>query len=47
MQQLTSTVKHNSENARQATGLAVRATDIANKGATVVEQVVSTMENIN
>ncbi len=47
MQELTSTVEHNTENTKQANQLAVGATEIANKGVTVVEQVVSTMENIN
>ncbi len=47
MQELTSTVQHNSENAKQANILAVGATETANRGVAVVEQVVSTMENIN
>lgn len=47
MQELTSTVRHNSENAKQANTLAFGATETANKGVLVVEQVVSTMENIN
>ncbi len=47
MHELTSTVQHNSENAKQANELAVGATDTANRGVTVVEQVVKTMENIN
>jgi methyl-accepting chemotaxis protein len=47
MHELTSTVEHNSENAKQANNLAVGATEIANKGVTVVQDVVSTMENIN
>lgn len=47
MHELTSTVSHNSENAKQANALAVGATEIAHKGVAVVEQVVSTMENIN
>ncbi len=47
MQELTSTVQHNSENARQANELAANASQTANKGVTVVQDVVSTMENIN
>lgn len=47
MQELTSTVQHNSENAKQANILAVGATETANRGVAVVEQVVSTMDNIN
>ncbi len=47
MQELTSTVTHNSDNAKQANELAVGATEIANKGVVVVQDVVSTMENIN
>ena len=47
MQQLTSTVSHNSENAKQANSLAVGATEAANRGVSVVRDVVSTMDNIN
>jgi methyl-accepting chemotaxis protein len=47
MQELTSTVHHNSDNAKQANSLASGATEIANKGVLVVEEVVSTMANIN
>lgn len=47
MQELTSTVQHNSDNAKQANSLASGATEIANKGVLVVEEVVSTMANIN
>lgn len=47
MHELTSTVTHNSENAKQANTLAVGATETANKGVIVVKQVVSTMDNIN
>ncbi|MDD5229217.1 MAG: methyl-accepting chemotaxis protein [Methylococcales bacterium] len=47
MQELTSTVQHNSENAKQANTLAVGATETANKGVSVVKEVVSTMDNIN
>jgi methyl-accepting chemotaxis protein len=42
MQELTSTVHHNSDNAKQANSLASGATEIANKGVLVVEEVVST-----
>jgi methyl-accepting chemotaxis protein len=47
MHELTSTVEHNSENAKQANHLAVGAMTIANKGVTVVQDVVNTMDNIN
>lgn len=47
MHELTSTVAHNSENARQANELAVGASQTANKGVSVVQDVVSTMDNIN
>lgn len=47
MEQLTSTVQANSENAKHASQLAIGATDIAEKGVQVVNQVVSTMEDIN
>jgi methyl-accepting chemotaxis protein len=47
MQELTSTVQHNSANAKHANELAVNASDIAGKGVTVVSQVVDTMESIN
>lgn len=47
MQELTSTVQHNSDNAKEANSLASGATEIANKGVLVVEEVVSTMANIN
>jgi methyl-accepting chemotaxis protein len=46
MEQLTSTVKQNAENARQANQLAIGASDIAQKGGTVVAEVVSTMSGI-
>jgi methyl-accepting chemotaxis protein len=47
MEELTSTVKQNAENARQANQLAIGASDIAVKGGDVVGQVVSTMADIN
>ncbi len=47
MHELTSTVQHNSENAKQANMLAVGATETANRGVNVVKEVVSTMDNIN
>jgi len=47
MDELTGTVKQNAENARQASSLAANASDIANKGSTVVSQVVTTMGDIN
>jgi methyl-accepting chemotaxis protein len=47
IEELTSTVQQNSENANHASQLAVGASDIAGKGAAVVNQVVTTMEGIN
>jgi methyl-accepting chemotaxis protein len=47
MEELTSTVQLNAKNAQHANQLAVGATDIAGKGVSVVDQVVTTMEDIN
>jgi len=47
MEELTSTVKQNAENARQANQLAIGASDIAIRGGKVVDQVVTTMADIN
>ena len=47
MEELTSTVKQNAENARQANQLAVGASEVARKGGEVVGQVVSTMTAIS
>lgn len=47
MEELTSTVKQNAENAKQANQLAKGASDIAVKGGSVVNEVVTTMEEIN
>jgi len=47
MEEITATVKHNSENARQANVLSQSATAIAEKGGSVVSEVVSTMTSIN
>jgi methyl-accepting chemotaxis protein len=47
MHELTSTVQHNTENAKQANELATGAAQTANKGVIVVQDVVSTMDNIN
>jgi len=47
IEELTSTVQANSQNANYASQLAVGASDIAGKGAAVVDQVVTTMEGIN
>jgi methyl-accepting chemotaxis protein len=43
MEALTSTVKRNADNARQADSLALSASDIAGKGGAAVSQVVATM----
>ncbi len=47
MEELTSTVKQNAENAKQANQLAVSASEVAVKGGQVVSQVVDTMGSIN
>jgi methyl-accepting chemotaxis protein len=47
VEELTSTVAQNADNARQASMLAVSASDVANRGGAVVSQVVDTMEAIN
>ncbi|ACX88914.1 methyl-accepting chemotaxis sensory transducer [Pectobacterium parmentieri WPP163] len=47
MEQLTSTVRQNSDNARQATLLAKSASETANKGGVVVNNVVKTMDEIS
>jgi methyl-accepting chemotaxis protein len=47
MEELTSTVAHNADNARQASQLAVNASEVARKGGQVVGQVVSTMTDIS
>jgi methyl-accepting chemotaxis protein len=43
MEELTSTVRQNAENARQANQLALAASGVAEKGGTIVGQVVETM----
>ena len=47
MEELTSTVRQNADNARQARQLASSASDVAIKGSSVVSEVVATMEVIN
>jgi methyl-accepting chemotaxis protein len=47
MEELTSTVSLNAQNARQASQLALGASDVARKGGQVVGQVVSTMAGIS
>jgi methyl-accepting chemotaxis protein len=47
MEQLTSTVSQSADAARQANQLANSATEVAIRGGQVVQQVVSTMEEIN
>ncbi len=47
MEELTSAVQQNSQNAKQANQLAVGASEIAGKGVSVVNQVITTMEEIN
>jgi methyl-accepting chemotaxis protein len=47
MDQLTSTVKQNADNARQANQLALNASTVAQKGGTMVSQVIDTMNSIN
>jgi methyl-accepting chemotaxis protein len=46
MDQLTSTVKQNAENAKEANRLVISASDVAVKGGTVVGEVVGTMGSI-
>src|SRR5690606_42157799 len=46
MEQLTATVKQNAENARQASNLALSASETAQKGGKVVDNVVQTMRDI-
>src|SRR5450830_1392938 len=47
MGELTSTVKQNAENARQANTLAVSASEVATRGGDLVSKVVVTMDSIN
>jgi methyl-accepting chemotaxis protein len=47
MEELTSTVRGNAENARSANQLAIGAGDVAERGGKVVRQVVDTMGQIN
>jgi methyl-accepting chemotaxis protein len=47
LQQLTATVSHNAQSARQASQLAAGASDVARKGGEVVGQVVTTMSGIS
>jgi methyl-accepting chemotaxis protein len=47
MEELTSTVKQNADNARQANVLAQTASNVAGQGGDVVAQVVQTMGSIN
>ena len=46
MGQITGTVRQNTENARQASQLAVNASEIAMRGGAVVNEVVTTMQDI-
>ncbi|AVT03059.1 methyl-accepting chemotaxis protein [Paracidovorax avenae] len=47
MEELSATVRHNADNARAASQLATGATDVANRGGQIVEQVVDTMQEIS
>ncbi|MGI4861671.1 MAG: methyl-accepting chemotaxis protein [Janthinobacterium lividum] len=47
MAELTGTVKQNADNARQASGLADAAHDVARQGSEIVSQVVATMAGID
>ncbi|MBY0243348.1 MAG: MCP four helix bundle domain-containing protein [Burkholderiaceae bacterium] len=47
MEQLTSTVKLNADYAQQANGLALSATEVADRGGKVVDEVIATMSAIN
>ncbi|HEY3330629.1 MAG TPA: methyl-accepting chemotaxis protein [Capsulimonadaceae bacterium] len=47
MEEMTSIVKQNAENARLANGLAAEAKDVAENGGAIVERAVSSMDEIN
>jgi methyl-accepting chemotaxis protein len=47
MQELTSTVNQNTDNARKANQLAQSASEVATRGGTLVSEVVQTMDSIN
>jgi methyl-accepting chemotaxis protein len=47
MEELTSTVRQNADNARQANVLAASASEVATRGGAVVARVVETMSSIN
>jgi len=47
MEELTTTVRQNAENARQANQLAIAASEVATQGGAVVGEVVTTMNAIN
>ncbi len=47
MEELTSTVRQNAENAGQANQLAISASEVAQRGGSVVSEVVETMQQIN
>jgi methyl-accepting chemotaxis protein len=47
MEELTSTVKQNADHARRANHLALSASDVAQKGGAVVDEVIGTMGAIN
>ncbi len=47
MEELTSTVRQNADNARQASTLSANASEVANRGNEVVSRVVVTMGDIN
>lgn len=47
MEELTITVRHNADNAQQASALAATAVDVATKSGEVVEQMISTMGSIS
>jgi len=47
MEELTSTVRQSADSARQANQLAVSAAEVAQRGGTVVSQVVATMDEIH
>ena len=47
MSELTTTVKQNAQNARQANSLAVSASEVATRGGDLVSKVVVTMDSIN
>ncbi|CAK0773155.1 methyl-accepting chemotaxis protein [Gammaproteobacteria bacterium] len=47
MDEMTATVQNNAENAKQANQLSINSSEVAEKGGTVVNRVITTMSSIN